>query len=259
MNQFVNKEFVSQQYQKTDNLKTRISIHDLYSTNPQGFGNWIIDHYQFAPHARVLEVGCGTASMWTKHLDMVKDLDRLVLSDAYEAMVVQARVNLEEGDKLHYMVADVQSLPFDRHSFDVVIANMMLYHVPDLNRGLREITRVLRPGGTFYAATYGENGIGRFLTDLFREFGVKDDMNTYFSLQNGASILQKHFINVKRLDYPDSLRVTKLEDMADYIRSMSTLQGFAQISRDTIIKKLRERLVDDVLHIPKEYGLFICR
>ena len=53
------------QYQTADRLTTRISIHERYSINKQGFGNWIFTQYRFRPGDRVLELGCGTASMWT--------------------------------------------------------------------------------------------------------------------------------------------------------------------------------------------------
>lgn len=41
--------FVKEQYATTGNLRTRISIHSKYSTNPQGFGNWIFSQYRIAP------------------------------------------------------------------------------------------------------------------------------------------------------------------------------------------------------------------
>ena len=46
--------------------------------------------------------------------------------------------------------ADIQNLPYQDASFDVVIANMMLYHVPDIARGLSEVRRVLRRDGRFF-------------------------------------------------------------------------------------------------------------
>ena len=53
-------------------------------------------------------------------------------------------------------VGDVQALPFEDASFDTVVAAWMLYHVPDLDRGLAEIARVLCPGGQLVAVTNSE-------------------------------------------------------------------------------------------------------
>ena len=54
------------------------------------------------------------------------------------------------------------------------IANMMLYHVPNLDKGLSEVKRILTREGYFYCATYGENGIIPFIVSLLKEYGIKD-------------------------------------------------------------------------------------
>ena len=61
----------------------------------------------------------------------------------------------------------MQDLPFGDEAFDVVAALWMLYHVPDVDRALAEIRRVLRPGGLFVAVTNGDG----HLADLRREAG----------------------------------------------------------------------------------------
>ena len=45
---------------------------------------------------------------------------------------------------------DIQSIPFEDNSFDMIIANHMLFHVPDLNKALLEVKRVLKERGYFY-------------------------------------------------------------------------------------------------------------
>ena len=55
---------VKNQYRSSSNLNTRISIHDKYSTNKMGFSNWIYSNYEIPEGARILELGCGTGSMW---------------------------------------------------------------------------------------------------------------------------------------------------------------------------------------------------
>ena len=249
---------VRAQYRDAGRLATRISIHSLYSTNKMGFGNWIFSHYRLWEGMRLLEVGCGTGDMWRGRDAAIRACDAFVLSDFSEGMLAKARETLHDVSNIDFREIDIQQIPYPDASFDAVIANMMLYHVPDLDRGLREARRVLRPGGAFYCATYGENGIVKYLGDLFRADGIESRLNTAFTLQNGESILRRHFDRVRLFTYPDSLAVTNLEHMADYMLSMTGMMDFSALPRDRILQVLRQNAVDRVLHIPKEYGLFIA-
>ena len=206
-----------EQYRTSANLGTRISIHDKYSTNKQGFGNWITAQYTFPEGASVLELGCGTGSMWQGKEDLIRRCGRLILTDFSAGMLDKARENLCEYSGIEFQCVDIQHIPFQDHSFDAVMAHMMLYHVPDLEQGLREVRRVLKEGGTFYCATYGENGIMGWICETFGDYGVTDQTNHRFTLQNGEAQLRPFFGDVKRELYEDSLAVTNVEDMADYI------------------------------------------
>ena len=62
-------------------------------------------------------------------------------------------VELARSRGVDARVGDVQEPPFEDASFDVVVAAWMLYHVPDLDRAVAELARVLRPGGRLVATT----------------------------------------------------------------------------------------------------------
>lgn len=249
---------LQKQYQNADNLNKRISIHD-YSTNKQGFGNWIVSHYDIHPDMNILELGCGTGSMWKEHLNLLKNGTKLTLSDFSSGMLESARENVGEHENITYLVADIQEIPFPDHSFDIVVANMMLYHVPDLDKALAEVRRVLKHGGIFYCATYGEHGISEYVTDLLREQGLSDNLNKSFTLQNGAEPLKRHFDHVQRFDYEDSLAIPFVDAFADYIFSLTALDGVQNLERTFLIQTLESRKENGILHVPKEYGMFVCR
>ncbi|MBQ8278432.1 MAG: class I SAM-dependent methyltransferase [Roseburia sp.] len=198
---------VKQQYKNADKLNIRIALHEKYSTNKVPFGDWIVSNYDIKQGSRVLELGCGTGSIWNNNLHLLDNGSEIVLSDFSEGMLNTARKNLGEHPNLSYQVIDIQDIPFEDNTFDVIIANMMLYHVPDLKKGLSEVARVLKEDGTFYCATYGENGIIQYIESLLKEYGVKDDMNKLFTLQNGTGILAEHFEKVQRLDREDGLQL----------------------------------------------------
>ena len=253
-----NFSFVQKQYATTGNLRTRISIHSKYSTNPQGFGNWIFSQYHIAPGSRVLELGCGTGEMWRGRDDLIASLKELVLSDFSPAMVAESEKNVGHHANLAYRCIDIQQIPYAAESFDVVIAHMMLYHVPDLDSALSEVRRVLTPDGVFYCATYGENGIISYLSRLLAPYGVEDSLNKNFTLQNGEGILNRHFSHVAQRDYPDALVVTDLDDMVDYIYSLSSMTVLSTVPKADIRQLLQAHMADGALHVPKEYGMFLA-
>ena len=138
MSELNRAETVQAQYATSTNLNTRISIHDQYSTNPLGFGNWIASQYQIEKGMNVLELGCGTGAIWQGRDDLIANCASLVLSDVSPGMLETARKALKGYDTIAYKIVDIQDIPFADNSFDIVIANMMLYHVPDLKKGLAE-------------------------------------------------------------------------------------------------------------------------
>lgn len=253
------KEVVQKQYENAANLNTRISIHDKYSVNKQGFGNWITSQYQITVGIRILELGCGTADMWKDNISLLNNCSELVLTDLSEGMLTTARKNMVNVQNVTYQVVDIQEIPFKSNSFDIVIANMMLYHVPDLKKGLSEVKRVLKEGGSFYCATYGENGIVPFIADLLKPYGAEGRVNKNFTLQNGKQILAQYFSSIEMREYIDSLEVTNVDDMLDYIYSLSNMTNIGNINREAVRKVLEQNTVDGILKVPKEYGMFICK
>ena len=257
MSDINDKTVVEKQYATSANLNTRISIHDKYSTNKQGFGNWIYSHYEIADGARVLELGCGTGSMWKGHDELIKKCGKLVLSDFSDAMVETTRQTIGAHPNITYRSIDIQNIPYDDASFDVVIANMMLYHVPDITKGLAEVRRVLKPNGKFYCATYGEHGIIEYLSKLLAFLAPLFLNRPYFTLQNGAAILSSVFENIRKENYEDSLAVTNIADLVDYIYSLSSMSSLSSQPREKIRRLLQSHMVNGVLTVPKEYGMFI--
>lgn len=210
---------VQEQYITADNLNTRISIHAKYSTNKLGFSNWLFSNYDFSDNDKILELGCGTGDMWKSKLHLMDKGIELTLTDLSENMIFTVKNTLGKHSHISYSVADIENIPYADNSFDRVIANMMLYHVPNLNKGLSEVKRVLNVGGYFYCATYGENGIMPYIAGLLKEYGIKDTTNKNFTLQNGYGILEEYFSNIQRVDYEDSLAVTEVDDLLNYIYS----------------------------------------
>lgn len=252
-------EAVKRQYADDRNLALRIEFHAKYSTNKQGLVPWLFEQYKFRENDGILELGCGNAAQWEG-----RTLPRgckLLLSDFSPGMLLKARERLSSNSAA-FQVIDIQDIPFEDASFDVIIANFMLYHVPDLAKALAEVRRVLKPGGTFYAATCGLNGHQAYVNDALRQ--INPDSGGFaqvfsFTLQNGGERLRKYFTSVERVDYIDSLAVTNARDLVDWI--CSAISGKNYHNNPELLcanfEKIRAR--DGAIHIPKETGLFICK
>lgn len=247
------KTVVTGQYANADRLQARISIHERYSRNKQPFGDWIVSHYALQPGERVLELGCGTGSMWQGMT--LPEGCHVTLTDFSAGMLETAKANTPHL-AADYAVADAQAIPYPDASFDVVIANMMLYHVPEIHRALGEIRRVLKPDGRFFAATFGEHGAVEAVLDML---GLPCSVNHRFTLQNGSNMLSRHFGSIQIKTRPDALDVTNLNDLVAYLRSMQGMTVLAEIPDDRLKREFSSRMENGVLSLPKEYGLFICK
>jgi hypothetical protein len=97
-----------------------------------------------------------------------------------------------------------------------------------------------------------------YIGGLFKDYGVSSHTNLAFTLQNGADSLSKVFAKVTRYDYEDSLAVTNLEDMADYVYSLMGMSELRQVPRETMLEVLAKHATNGVLLVPKEYGMFVA-
>lgn len=245
---------VRTQYATADKLNTRIAFQAKYSCNTQGFGPWIHAQYALRPGMHLLELGCGTGSTWADA--SLPQGCTLLLTDFSQGMLETAQHNLPDRPEITFQQVDAQAIPCPDDSFDVVIANMMLYHVPDLTKALAEIRRVLKPGGAFYCATFGEHGAVETVAEWL---GLDATVRYAFTLQNGAAQLSQHFAQVEQRLYPDEFRVTSVDDLADYLLSLTSMIALADIPRHQLCAQLAQHITDGVIRLPKEYGMFICQ
>jgi ubiquinone/menaquinone biosynthesis C-methylase UbiE len=257
------QHLISDQYRDAGNLNARIEIHRRFSTNGYGWTRWLFDIIAAAPGPQVLELGCGPANLWVANLARVPADWQITLSDFSPGMVAAAKRSLgERAGRFRFQVMNAQEIPFDDGSCDTVVANHMLYHVPDLNKTLSEIRRVLRPGGRLYASTVGREHLAE-LAAWSRRFDLNaisnEDIAERFGLETGAARLTPWFAAVTRHIYEDALIVTEAEPLIAYVlSSMSADQAAAVADQLGAFAHFvdNELVAHGSLKITKASGLF---
>lgn len=80
-------KLVEDQYKDGKNLSQRINIHQNYSVNKEGIGNWLFQQYNFSDGCKVLELGCGTGDMWSGKLNGLPNGIHITLTDFSKGMI----------------------------------------------------------------------------------------------------------------------------------------------------------------------------
>jgi SAM-dependent methyltransferase len=164
--------------QATWNSATGPDAHDI-----------VLEALRETTPSRVLEVGPGKGELAVR---MARELGADVVAvDQSERMV-----DLTRSRGIEAVVGDVQALPFEDGSFDAAVAAWMLYHVPDVERAIDELHRVLRAGGRLVAVT---NSVEN-LIELWSLVGEGPKSDYAFGRENGEEILRRRFGSVERLD-----------------------------------------------------------
>jgi ubiquinone/menaquinone biosynthesis C-methylase UbiE len=256
------RQYLEKQYKDSSNLDARFQLHQRFSVNKLGWHRWVFDQFDLPPACRILELGCGPGYLWLENLARIPPGWEILLSDFSAGMLDEARRNLEQQPPFQFQVIDAQSIHCEGAYFDAVIANHMLYHVPDRKLALTEIRRVLKTDGILFASTVGENHMKEMYGWLKRiNTNPSGGMFTNpFTMESGAGQLREVFTTVDQSRYVDSLRVTEVEPLIAYIRSSI---GAADISEEEL-KKLQSEFLsilaaNNEIFISKDSGIFIAR
>jgi len=153
------RRFVAEQYSDAAKLRIRTQTHERFSEGTETFVSDVLNALGLASGQSLLDVGCGDGS-W--HPRVVAHGVSIVGVDLMAGMLREAS---GRGAQLlprpTLAQADAQALPFANNHFDHVLCCGVLYHVPDREHALREMRRVLRPGGRAVISTNGADAMRR--------------------------------------------------------------------------------------------------
>ena len=252
------------QYKNASNVSARIRLHHLYSQNTQGWFPWVLEHCRLNAGMKVLELGCGNGALWTENKEKLPGDVSICLSDISEGMVRDVRRNVGSDDPLFtYRVFDCRQIPFDPETFDLIIANHILFYCDDLSSVCSEILRVLKPGGHFVCSTYGARHMLE-MNQLVQEFDSRivlsaEKLYERFGLENGKKLLTPYFSDIKLFHYEDALVVDKPEPLIEYILSCHGNQNQYILDRYKEFRSFVEKKTVREFTITKDAGLFYCQ
>jgi ubiquinone/menaquinone biosynthesis C-methylase UbiE len=242
---------IKDQYKSDKNLKLRSNLHS-YNINRMDWDKWCFKQMDFPKHARILELGCGVGKLWYKNKDSINNELKITLSDFSKSMLKIAKSKLKEvNHNFIYKAINAENIPYEDESFDVVIAQHMIYFVPNIEKALSEIKRVLSPGGIFYITANSCESMAE-LNELAEKFAPNLGLNSNgfsdrFDLENGKAILKKYFseIDVEILD--GKIIVDDAKPVVSY--KASTIQGNSVLVGE--MKKKFKKYLEDYI---KENG-----
>jgi SAM-dependent methyltransferase len=208
----------------------RVRTHDQYSFPQINFAEWVLDRVVWRGDETVLDIGAGSGMYFDSVRARIPN-GRLFAGDLSLGMARKAAKNVHPSGVLN---ADAQTLPFPAHTFDVVLANHMLYHVPDLDKAFAEIHRVLKPQGVLLAATNSQFNMPELEQLIRRTLSILGASSAElerakyqlhnFTLEDGARRASRHFFGISRHDLPGAFVFPSAKPATDYLNSMRALR-----------------------------------
>ena len=259
----VMEKSLKNQYQNASNISSRINLHSLYSVNQEGWFPWICQQCQIHEGMNILELGCGDGALWTQNLSKLPGNIHITLSDISEGMLRDARRAIGgEDPRFSFKAFDCHNIPPRIGTFDLVIANHVLFYCDDIGKVCKNVTKILKPGGRFLCSTYGSRHM-REVSLLVQSFDERialsaDKLYERFGRENGTDILSPYFQKITWKSYEDELIVTDAEPLISYILSCHGNQNQYLPDRYKDFRALVKKKTENGFHITKDAGVFLC-
>jgi ubiquinone/menaquinone biosynthesis C-methylase UbiE len=186
------------------------------------YGRRTIERLQLATGQRVLDVCCGSGASAIPAAEMVGPNGSVIGVDLAENLLELARDKAKQRglENIEFRSADMTQLPFDEGSFDAVVCVFGIFFVPDMEAAVRELKRVLRPGGKLAITTWGPrffepantafwDSVRDVRPDLYKSFNPWDrisDVEAVRSLLVAAGLTESNVVaesDFQPLNSPD--------------------------------------------------------
>lgn len=255
-----NPDAVRRQYATDERIRVRQQIHDKYSVPRIDFAAWALGNFAWRGDERVLDVGTGIGQYYST-------LKRRYVEIEYHGIDLSPWM-LGKHPARHILndpllLADAQSLPYGDETFDLVMANHMLYHVPDVEAALLEFRRVLKSDGVLMVATNSQQSMPELQVLMRRaiilltrtsasQIQPPVPASDLFALENGSRLLARHFYAVVRYDLPGTLVFREIDPLMAYLESTRDLrepQLPSDVAWDDVMVIMRQQITHLINHL----------
>ncbi|MGY9066963.1 class I SAM-dependent methyltransferase [Streptomyces sp. CAS3] len=211
----------------------------------------------------VADVGCGNGTFVARVREARPDLSVLPMD------VSRGILGAIPGA----VVADVQQLPIADGALGAVLALHMMYHVQDQDQAVRELGRVLAPGGTAIVSTNSQTD-KRELEHLWRQaagdvLGIQEgparvQLSARFTLEDAPGILGTVFGEIRTIHLPGVIEVTDAEPVVAHLASYEAWADKMGVPFRETIERARER-VNEIIQTQGAFriaclgGMLVCR
>jgi len=247
---------VRKQYVNDNNLRIRQEIHATYTVPKIDYNEWVLDSLTWHGGERVLDVGSGTGNYYNLLQERVPNLQ-------YVGIDLSPGMLGKHPSQRTVSQADAQKLPFADNTFDVLMANHMMYHLNDIDEAIVEFRRVLKPEGVLMVATNSVQTMPelqvlmrRAILLLTRSGGTQvkppTPASNLFALENGCRQLARHFYAVMRNDLPSKLVFPEIDPLMQYLESTRPLrepQLPADVNWDDVMMIMQQQVTHLVNHL----------
>lgn len=248
------------QYGDDSKLGVRASLHRRFSTAESPLPDFEAGLVEWRHGLQVLECGAGIGLFWTNGI--APRSISVTVTDLSPGMVAAAVAQAEASgfESVNGRECDVQDLPFDDDSFDLVLANHMLYHVPDPDLAVAELARVLRPDGTLLAATNGSGHMAEMNDAVAEVFGARTEgLYEVFGIDTGEARLREQFASISWHAFDNDLVVDDPAAAVAYGLSYPPGETATAAQAEAFAEAIARRFVGGRMRIRTRAGAFVCR
>ncbi len=249
-------ENVRHHYQTADALRVRQEIHDTYTVPKVDFVDWAINGINWRGDESVLDVGCGAGNYYGNLREIEPNVQ-------YQGLDFSPGMLMKHPATHSLVLASATHIPYGNDQFDIIMANHMLYHVPNIDEAIVEFRRVLKPSGVVMVATNSIQNMPelqvlmrRAILLLTRAGGTQiqppKPASDWFALENGSRQLARHFYAIVRHDLPSKLIFSEIDPIMDYLestRGMREPQLPEDVDWDDMMMIMRQQITHLVNHL----------